>query len=50
MAAKNPRFLRTETLAKVQIAAFGADKEQDPIPEFLEQFIPLLRTALGGGT
>jgi hypothetical protein len=49
MAAKNPRFLKTETLTKIQIAAFGADKEQDPIPEFLEQFIPSLRSALGGG-
>jgi hypothetical protein len=49
MAAKNPRFLRTETLTKLQIAAFGADREKDPIPEFLEQFIPSLRIALGGG-
>jgi hypothetical protein len=49
MAAKNPRFLRTETLTKIQVAAFGADQEKDPIPEFLEQFIPSLRSALGGG-
>lgn len=49
MAAKNPRFLRTETLAKIQIAAFGADAEQDPIPEFLESFVPSLRVALAGG-